>query len=148
MSDHFCNVVHSISLTFRISSLKQMTFTYSNSFGFSLQICLISLQWFFKKPNVTDDFINFGCLSISFTIFISNIIVVLCTLNSLTSLRNFSFSLNLLKTLPWLYAMHKMIFLFVRIIPSYSFIMVAASLAFSTLSAFSFNSCFDFIALE
>ena len=43
-----------------------MNFTYSKSLGFSLQICLMSLKQFFKKVSVTDDFINLGCLSISF----------------------------------------------------------------------------------
>ena len=52
----------------------------------------------FKKPNVTEDFIDIGCSSINFTIFILNIIVLLRTLNLLTSLINFSLSSNLLKT--------------------------------------------------
>ena len=95
---------------------------------------------FFKKPSVTDDFINLGSSSISFMIFILNIIVVSCTLNTLSSLMNFFFSLNLLKTFPWWYPMHTMFFFFVRIISSYCFIMLAASSIFSTLSAFSFNS--------
>ena len=68
-----------------------MIFTYSNSFEFSLV---------FKRPNVTDDIISLGCLSINLKIFILNIIVLLSTLNLLTNLMNFSLSLNLLKTFP------------------------------------------------
>ena len=82
------------------------------------------------------------CLSINFMIFILNILVLLCTLNSLTSLMNFSLSLNLLKTFPWWYAMDIMFFFFVRIISSYCFIIAAASLgfyAFSSLPAFNFK---------
>ena len=121
-----------------------MTFTYSNSFRFSLEICYISLQKFFKKPNVTDDFINLRCLSISFTIFILNIMVDLCTLISLTSLMNFSFSLNLV--IYW-YAMQTMFFFFLRNISSYSFIMMAESSDFSSLSVFSFNSCVSILSI-
>ena len=72
------------------------------------------------------------CLSINFMIFIFNIIVLLCTLNSLTSLMNFSLSL---KTFPWWYAMDIMFFFFVWIISSYCFITAATSLGFSSLSS-------------
>ena len=49
------------------------------------------------------------CLSINFIIFILNIIALLCTLNSWTSLMNFSLSL---KTFPWWYAMDIIFFFF------------------------------------
>ena len=83
---------------------------------------------------------SIGSLSISFAIFTLNIIVVLCTLNSVTSLMNFSFSLNFLNTFPWWYAMHTIFFFFVRIISSYYFITLVASLDFPILLAFLFNS--------
>ena len=63
----------------------------------------------------------------------------LCTLNSLTNLMNFSFSLSRLNTFPWWCAMDMMSFFFVRIISSYCFMTSAAYSGFSTFSAFSFN---------
>ena len=120
-----------------------MTFTYSNSIEFSLQICLIPLKQFFKKLNVTDDLSLvgwLGCWSISLKMFILNIVVFLCSLNSLTNLINFSFSQNWLNTFPWWYATDIMPFLFVRRIFSYCFMISASSSGFSTFSAFSFSS--------
>ena len=52
--------------------------------------------------------------------------VVLWIPNSLTSLENFSFSLNLLKTCPWWYATFIIPFFFVLIISSYRLIISAA----------------------
>ena len=118
-----------------------MTFTYSNSFEFSLQICFMSVN------SVIDDFFNLGCLSISLKIFISNIMVFLCSLNSLTNFINFSFSRNRLNTFPWWYAADTMPFLFVRIIFFYSFMMAEASSGFSTLSGFSFSSSVSITSL-
>ena len=142
-----------IFVTLWIVSLDLKIFSQINDF-YLFKLCLIFftnlfniLVIVFKKPNVTDVFINLVCLSINFTIFILNIIVLLCTLNSLTSLMNFSLSLNLLKTLPWWYAIDVMFFFLVQIISSYCFIMAAASLGFS-LSAFSFNSCFNYIIVD
>ena len=109
VSKYFYSV---INCRFKFFFLKQMTFIYSNSFEFLLQICLISWWWFFKKPNVTDDFINLGLLSITLKIFVLNIILLLCTLKSLTSLINFSLSLNILKTFPWWYALDVIFFFF------------------------------------
>ena len=53
-------------------------------------------------------------------------IVVLWIPNSLTSLANFSFSLNLLKTCPWWYATFIIPLFFVLIISSYRLIIFAA----------------------
>ena len=94
----------------------------------------------FKKPNVLDDFINLECLSISLKISILNIIALLCTLNILTSLMNFSLSLNRLKTFPWWYAMDMILFFFVRIMSAYCFITAAVSQVSLLLSAFWFDS--------
>ena len=118
-----------------------MTFTYSNSFEFSLQICFMSVN------SVIDDFFNLGCLSISLKIFISNIMVFLCSLNSLTNFINFSFSRNRLNIFPWWYAADTIPFLFVRIIFFYSFMMAEASSGFSTLSGFSFSSSVSITSL-
>ena len=124
-----------------------MNFTYSNSLEFSLQICLMFLKQFIKKLKVTDDFINLGCLLISFKIFVLNIIVFLCILCSLSYFVNFSFCRNGLNTFPWCCATDIMRFLFVRRISSYFFMISAASSGFSTLSAFSFNSPASILSL-
>ena len=58
-----------------------MTFTYSNSLEFSLQICLMSLKQFFRNVNVTEDFINLGCFSISLKTLILNTMVLLWIFN-------------------------------------------------------------------
>ena len=123
-----------------------MTFTYSNSFEFSSQICFISLEQFFKKPNSIDDFINLGYFPISLKIFILNIIVLLCTLNSLTSLMNFYLSLYFLNIFPWWYMMD-IFFFFVLIISLYCFITAAASSCFSAFSTFFFNSTISIMSL-
>ena len=52
--------------------------------------------------------------------------VVLWIPNSLTSLANFSFSLNLLKTCPWWYATFIIPFFFVLIISSYRLVISSA----------------------
>ena len=124
-----------------------MTFTDSNSFESSSQICLISLKQLFKKPNPTDDFISLGYFPINLKIFILNIIVLLCTLNLFTSLMNFPLSLNLLKTFPWWYVMDIIHFVLVRIISLYCFITSAASLIFSTSPAILFSSCVSTVLL-
>ena len=54
------------------------------------------------------------------------IIVVLWIPNSLTSLANFSFSLDFLKTCPWWYATLIIPFLFLLIISSYRSIIITA----------------------
>ena len=91
--------------------------------------------------NVAEDFLKLGCLSMSFTIFFLKFILVLCTLNPLIRLMNFPLSLNFQKAFPWWYALYTLFFLgfLVRMISSYSLMIVAASLDFSTLSSFSFK---------
>ena len=71
----------------------------------------------------------------------------MCTLNSLPSLMNFSLYLNSFENFPWWCAMDMILFFFVRIISSYSFMTSAASWGFSTLSAFSCNSFVSIISL-
>ena len=122
-----------------------MVLTYSNSLD-TLQICLMSLKYIFKKFKVADDFINLGSFSISLKMFILNIIVFLCTLKLATNLTNFSFLRKWLNTFPWWYGLDIIPF-FERMRSSYSFMMVAASSGFSTLSAFSFNSSISLVSL-
>ena len=78
---------------------------------------------------------------------ILNIIVLLFTLNLLTSLISFSLSLNILKTFPWWYAMDVVFFFFVQIISSYCFIMAAGSSGLPALSARSFNFSVSIVSL-
>ena len=73
-----------------------------------------------------------GYLSFNFNKFILKMIVDLLTPNFFTIWINFSFSLNLLNTSPYWYAVRMFVF-FVRIISSYSLIIAAASSKFSTL---------------
>ena len=135
---------------FHNDGTSQITPPYLNSFWFSFQMFLVSLQQLFKKFNVIDDVIIVGYLSTSLTIFILNIYFILnCTLSYFKSLNktfNFLFSLNFLKTLPCWYAKDIMFLLFVLIISSYSFIIFTA---FSSLplSACSFKSSVLMFAL-
>ena len=126
--------------TFCIVDFTSTIFIYLNSTKFSRRTSLTSLKRFLQKFSVTDDFINFGHLSVSFTIFILNVIAILCTLSSLTSLMNFSFSLNLGNNFPCWYAIRMIFFFLVRMTSSYSLVMVPASSEFSTFSACLFNS--------
>ena len=66
--------------------------------------------------------------------------VVLSILNSLTSLANFYFSLNLLKTCPWWYATFIIPLFFVLIISSYRLIISATPSKSYTSSASLFRS--------
>ena len=66
--------------------------------------------------------------------------LVLWIPNLLTSLANFSFSLNLLKTCPWWYATFIIPFLFVLVISSYRLISFAAFFGSCTSSASLFKS--------
>ena len=66
--------------------------------------------------------------------------VVLWIPNSLTSLANFSFSLNLLKTCPWRYATFIIPLFYVLIISSYRLIIFPAFSGSCTSSASSFKS--------
>ena len=77
--------------------------------------------------------------------------VVLWIPNSLTSLANFSFSLNLLKTCPWWYATFIIPSFFVLIISSYRLIIFAAFSGSCTSSASLFklsNSRFSSMIIE
>ena len=107
-----------------------------NFFSQTKDFYLFKLVWIFVTDLLNILVLVFKdylvCLSINFIIFILNIIVLLCTLNSWTSLMDFSLSL---KTFPWWYAMDIMFFFFVRIISSYCFIIAATSLGFSSLSS-------------
>ena len=71
---------------------------------------------------------------------ILKMMVVLWNPNSLTSLANFSFSLNLLKTCPWWYATFIIPLVFVLIISSYRLIIFAASSGSYVSSASLFRS--------
>ena len=117
-----------------------MTFTYSNSLEFSLQICFIYLKKFLKKINVTEDFISLGCFSISLKRLFLKIMVFLWIFSFPSICMNFSISSKHLKTFPWWNVTAMMPFLFVRRISSYSLMILAASSSFSTLSARSFIS--------
>ena len=59
--------------------------------------------------------------------------MVLWNPNSLTSLANFSFPLNILKTCPWSYATFIILSFFVLIISSYRLIMLLQEFAFFRL---------------
>ena len=135
MSEYFCNIIN-CKLNFKNLLLNKWLLPIQTRLN-----CLL------KKCNVTDDFINLGCLSISLKIFMLNIIVLLCTLNSLTNLINFSYSLKRLKPFPWWYTMDMITFFFVQIISLYCFIMSAAPSGLSTLLTFSFNSSVSIISL-
>ena len=117
-----------------------MTFTHSNSLEFSSQICLMLLKYFCRNANVTENFINLGCFSISLKTLILNTMVLLWIFNFSAICKNFSFSLKRLKTYPWWNATDMMPFLLMRRICSYSFIISATSSVFSTLSARLFSS--------
>ena len=101
----------------------------------SLQISFMSFRYVFGILRITDDFISLRYLTINLSKFILNITVDLLILNCFTISMNFSFSLNLLNTLPCSYAMRMIFLFFVRIISSYSLMMVTASWDFSTLFA-------------
>ena len=111
-----------------------MTFTNSTSHEFFLQICLTSLKWFLRNINVTEDFNNLGCFSISFERLILNAIVLLWIFNFPTICMNFSFSFEAFKILSLVKRNRDDALLFVQRICSYSFMMPTASLGFSTLS--------------
>ena len=83
---------------------------------------------------------SLGYFSLNLKILIFKIIVVLCIPSLLTSVINFSLSLNFLKTLPWWYAIRIMPFFFVRIILSHSWITYAAFSGSSTSWTFLVNS--------
>ena len=82
-----------------------------------------------------EDVNSFGYFLHSLNTSVLQMIVVLWIPNSLTSLANFSFSLNLLKTCPWWYAMFIIPFLFVLIISSYRSIIITAFPGYCTPSA-------------
>ena len=68
---------------------------------FSLKFYLFDeLKRVFDISTATDGVISFGYLLINLTMFYLNIIINLFTLNSFTIEMNFTFYLNLLKTLP------------------------------------------------
>ena len=74
---------------------------YSKSLAFSLQISFTTFICLFKKYKNNEKFFILGYLFISQTIAVLKEMVVLLTLNSVTILANFSFSLNLLDINPW-----------------------------------------------
>ena len=98
------------------------------------------LYWFLKNPKLMDELSSLGYFSHNLKILILKIIVVLCIPSLLTSVINFSLSLNFLKTLPWWYAIRIMPFFFVRIILSHSWITYAAFSGSSTSWTFLVNS--------
>ena len=115
--------------------LKDKNAQHWKSFSFILQITLMSLWQFFKNPKPIKDFNSLWYFSHNLKILILKMMVVLWILNSLTSLANFSFSLNLLETCPWWYATFIFLFFFVLIKSSYRLIISAASSGYCTSSA-------------
>ena len=103
--------------------LKDKNAQHWKSFSFSSKIALMSLWQFLKNLNPAEDFNNLGCFLHSSKILILKMMIALWILNSLTSLANFSFSLNLLKTCPWWYATFIIPLFFVWIISSYRLII-------------------------
>ena len=83
---------------------------------------------------------DLGCFLHNLKILIQKIIVVLWILNSLTSLTNFSFSLNFLKTCLWWYATFIIPLFFILIISWYRLIISAALSESCTSSASLFRS--------
>ena len=94
------------------------------------QICFKIIK---VKFDVIDDVINLECLSINFTVYVVNVVVVLCTLNSFMRFTNFSFSLNFQENFPLLICYRSDVFIFFLVISLYSFMMITASAYFSTL---------------
>ena len=119
--------------------LKDKNAQHRKSFSFSLQIALMSLWWFLKNAKPMEDFNKLRYFLRNLRILILKMMVVLWLPNSLTSLANFSFSLNLLKTCPWRYATFIIPFFFVLITSSYRLIISAASSRSFTSSVLCLN---------
>ena len=127
--------------------LKDKNAQHWKSFSYSSHIALMSLWQLLKKPKPIEDFNRFGYFLRNLKTLILKMMVVLWNPNSLTSLANFSFSLNLLKTCPWWYATFIIPFFFVLIISSYRLIISAAfsGSCISSASLFKSSNFYDFI---
>ena len=93
-----------------------------------------------------DELRSLGYFSLNLKILILKIIVVLCIPSLLTSVINFSLSLNFLKTLSWWYAIRIMPFFCVCIILSHSWITFAAFSGSSTSYIFLVNSSLSMVS--
>ena len=93
-----------------------------------------------KSPKPIENFNSLGYLLHNLKILILKMMVVLWIPKSPTSLANFSFSLNLLKTCPWWYPTFIIPLFFVLIISSYCLITFAAFSGSYTSSVSLFRS--------
>ena len=104
-----------------------------------------------QNPSPIEDFKSLGCFLHNFKRLILQIIVFLWIPNSVTSVVNFSFSFNLLKTCRWWYATFIIHLFFVSIISSYRLIISEAFSRSCTSSASLFQSSLaktSFIVVE
>ena len=93
-----------------------------------------------KKPKPIEDFNSLGCFLHNLKTLTLKMMVVLWIPNLPTSLVNFSFSLNLLKTCSWWYATFIIPLFFILIISSYRLIISAAFYESCASSACLFRS--------
>ena len=113
--------------------------------------CFNVIMIIFKNPRTIEDVNSLRYFLHNFNTLILKMMVVLWIPNSLTSLGNFYFSLNLLKTCPWWYATSTIPLFFILIISSYRLIISAAfsGSCVSSASLFKFsNSTTSSVVLE